>query len=218
MIEKKDSEDTEGVSPVIGVILMVAITVILAALIGSFVLGVGQDIDETPRAGVEVIQDSDSLRLTVINSGNLDSAQIVGPQGGKSMRFKDTFGVGARIIIVDGPSGASFNDSSSDFNNTALPPGSDARAEASGNDLVGNEKCIIRHSADVVRTVEINGTDIGCSGKLLEEIAGSGAAGSLDDPDFAGSKIKFQSDSTYQFIGQKGSSSSVIRRIRSGDF
>lgn len=40
-----------GVSPVIGVILMVAITVILAAIIGTFVLGLGDDISrDTPQA------------------------------------------------------------------------------------------------------------------------------------------------------------------------
>lgn len=38
--------DEEGVSPVIGVILMVAITVILAAVIGTFVLGLGDDVTE----------------------------------------------------------------------------------------------------------------------------------------------------------------------------
>ncbi len=38
--------DDEAVSPVIGVILMVAITVILAAVIGTFVLGLGECIRE----------------------------------------------------------------------------------------------------------------------------------------------------------------------------
>jgi flagellin-like protein len=39
--------DDEAVSPVIGVILMVAITVILAAVIGTFVLGLGSDLEST---------------------------------------------------------------------------------------------------------------------------------------------------------------------------
>ncbi|MEF8781134.1 MAG: type IV pilin N-terminal domain-containing protein [Haloferacaceae archaeon] len=44
-------EDREAVSPVIGVILMVAITVILAAVIGTFVLGLGDQIgDAAPNA------------------------------------------------------------------------------------------------------------------------------------------------------------------------
>jgi flagellin-like protein len=40
-------EDDRAVSPVIGVILMVAITVILAAVIGTFVLGLGDQVQST---------------------------------------------------------------------------------------------------------------------------------------------------------------------------
>ena len=39
--------DDRAVSPVIGVILMVAITVILAAVIGTFVLGLGDQVQTT---------------------------------------------------------------------------------------------------------------------------------------------------------------------------
>ncbi|MFB6182911.1 MAG: type IV pilin [Haloarculaceae archaeon] len=43
--------DDDAVSPVIGVILMVAITVILAAVIATFVLGLGQQVSQSaPRA------------------------------------------------------------------------------------------------------------------------------------------------------------------------
>ena len=40
-------DDDRAVSPVIGVILMVAITVILAAVIGTFVLGLGDQVQQT---------------------------------------------------------------------------------------------------------------------------------------------------------------------------
>ncbi|WP_435144272.1 type IV pilin [Halobaculum sp. P14] len=40
--------DDRAVSPVIGVILMVAITVILAAVIGTFVLGLGNNLQTSP--------------------------------------------------------------------------------------------------------------------------------------------------------------------------
>jgi flagellin-like protein len=43
-------EDDDAVSPVIGVILMVAITVILAAVIASFVLGLGDQNNPAPTA------------------------------------------------------------------------------------------------------------------------------------------------------------------------
>jgi len=44
---KKLLDDERAVSPVIGVILMVAITVILAAVIGTFVLGLGDQVQST---------------------------------------------------------------------------------------------------------------------------------------------------------------------------
>jgi flagellin-like protein len=46
-------KDKKAVSPVIGVILMVAITVILAAVIGTFVLGLGDQVQTTaPQASI----------------------------------------------------------------------------------------------------------------------------------------------------------------------
>ncbi|KAB1191204.1 MULTISPECIES: type IV pilin [Haloferax] len=48
---KKFLSESRAVSPVIGVILMVAITVILAAVIGTFVLGLGDQVgDNAPQA------------------------------------------------------------------------------------------------------------------------------------------------------------------------
>jgi len=52
-------EDDDAVSPVIGVILMVAITVILAAVIASFVLGLGNQAGTTsPQASLSVEYES----------------------------------------------------------------------------------------------------------------------------------------------------------------
>ena len=45
---KKFSKDEEAVSPVIGVILMVAITVILAAVIAAFVFGMSGSLNQSP--------------------------------------------------------------------------------------------------------------------------------------------------------------------------
>lgn len=51
---KQFLDDDRAVSPVIGVILMVAITVILAAVIGTFVLGLGDQVsDATPSASFQ---------------------------------------------------------------------------------------------------------------------------------------------------------------------
>jgi len=52
--------DEDAVSPVIGVILMVAITVILAAVIGAFVLDLGGSEESAPQASWEYdYQDND---------------------------------------------------------------------------------------------------------------------------------------------------------------
>jgi flagellin-like protein len=57
---RHDSESTEranrGVSPVIGVILMVAITVILAAVIGAFVLEIGDQQETAPSTSFDTEQ------------------------------------------------------------------------------------------------------------------------------------------------------------------
>lgn len=59
-----------AVSPVIGVILMVAITVILAAVIAAFVLGFGADTDAPPQASLSLDQDGDNL--TIAHTGGED--------------------------------------------------------------------------------------------------------------------------------------------------
>ena len=72
------NNDDRGVSPVIGVILMVAITVILAAVIGTFVLGLGDQIGGSATAGVTVDGDnSTEATVTLTNKGTAESVKIV---------------------------------------------------------------------------------------------------------------------------------------------
>jgi len=63
--------DERGVSPVIGVILMVAITVILAAVIASFVLGFGDSVSTNASAGVDVDNEADNV--TIVSLGDSTS-------------------------------------------------------------------------------------------------------------------------------------------------
>ncbi|GAB7093314.1 hypothetical protein JCM30237_04660 [Halolamina litorea] len=69
IIELRDSD--RGVSPVIGVILMVAITVILAAVIGTFVLGLGDSLQQAPQATLGASDASDEAPVTVGNTAEL---------------------------------------------------------------------------------------------------------------------------------------------------
>lgn len=70
------ADDDRAVSPVIGVILMVAITVILAAVIATFVLGLGESVSDTaPQASFDFTPSDDAIVMTggdEIESGNLD--------------------------------------------------------------------------------------------------------------------------------------------------
>ncbi|MEF8783676.1 MAG: type IV pilin N-terminal domain-containing protein [Haloarculaceae archaeon] len=57
--------DEDAVSPVIGVILMVAITVILAAVIASFVLGLGDSTTVSPQASFASDYDATEGNVTI---------------------------------------------------------------------------------------------------------------------------------------------------------
>ncbi len=61
--------DDDAVSPVIGVILMVAITVILAAVIGTFVLGLGSSVQSTSPNAQFTFNEEDDGNLTITHDG-----------------------------------------------------------------------------------------------------------------------------------------------------
>ena len=69
-------KNDEAVSPVIGVILMVAITVILAAVIAAFVFGMSGNISKTKTVAITV-QKIDSQNITVMNNGGQDGGSLV---------------------------------------------------------------------------------------------------------------------------------------------
>jgi flagellin-like protein len=62
--------EDRAVSPVIGVILMVAITVILAAVIGTFVLGLGDQVSESaPQASFSFDFNMSANEVTITHEG-----------------------------------------------------------------------------------------------------------------------------------------------------
>jgi len=71
-------EEERAVSPVIGVILMVAITVILAAVIAAFVLDLGQSQSANANAGVSINEEADADNVTaqLTDSGNSDYVNV----------------------------------------------------------------------------------------------------------------------------------------------
>jgi flagellin-like protein len=105
--------DDRAVSPVIGVILMVAITVILAAVIGTFVLGLGDQIGGTATAGVTVDGDNSSnATVTLTNTGTADSVEVRDASSGSSVGNLTTTGTSLDVntagdynVVAIGPNG-----------------------------------------------------------------------------------------------------------------
>jgi len=72
-------DEERAVSPVIGVILMVAITVILAAVIGTFVLGLGDQVQSTtPQAsfGFDTASGQEEVTITHETGDTIDAANV----------------------------------------------------------------------------------------------------------------------------------------------
>ena len=90
--------ENRAVSPVIGVILMVAITVILAAVIGTFVLGIAPGEDPAPSAQL-TFDAGDGTDIEVTHSG------------GDTMEIEDL------TILINGSviDGVSFDDPGETF-------------------------------------------------------------------------------------------------------
>ena len=67
---KQMLQDEGAVSPVIGVILMVAVTVVLGAVIGAFVFGIGDKLGEpAPNAQLNFDYDADGNSLDIVHDG-----------------------------------------------------------------------------------------------------------------------------------------------------
>jgi archaeal type IV pilus assembly protein PilA len=69
-------KNDDAVSPVIGVILMVAITVILAAVIAAFVFGMAGNISKTKVVAVTVTKQG-STGITLTDDGGQDQGSLV---------------------------------------------------------------------------------------------------------------------------------------------
>lgn len=115
--------DDRGVSPVIGVILMVAITVILAAVIGTFVLGLGNQMGQSaPQASFGADYD-----------GSADELQIT-HEGGDKMAASDL------SVVVDGnsdPISTYDVDESSD-----ITAGTTVTIDGSGGETVNSDSTV----------------------------------------------------------------------------
>ncbi|RXK46232.1 type IV pilin [Halorientalis pallida] len=104
--------DDDAVSPVIGVILMVAITVILAAVIATFVLGLGEQVSSTaPQASFnfqfeEAQDNTDGVLTATHDGGDSIKANQLYLRGQNGSNAKSSFGYDVTWSdMIGGPSG-----------------------------------------------------------------------------------------------------------------
>ncbi|MEM0302521.1 MAG: type IV pilin N-terminal domain-containing protein [Archaeoglobaceae archaeon] len=98
-------KDEKGVSPVIGVILMVAITVILAAVIASFVFGLSGTVKPTKTPSVQAKRiDQSTIEFTLYDLGGAMSVGNCSIKYGgtdATLDSSDFTGVGSQIQCTD---------------------------------------------------------------------------------------------------------------------
>lgn len=103
---------SRAVSPVIGVILMVAITVVLAAVIGAFVFGLTPNPDSAPLATVSILGDAGAGNVTLVHDGGdpleLDHHTVLvdGSMTGGNASMTGTLQPGERQIVEGLASGS----------------------------------------------------------------------------------------------------------------
>ena len=74
---KKAKKTSDAVSPVIGVILLVAVTVALVALATVIVFDIGSDVSDTADATVQLEQTSSGVQATIVRNENVESFSLV---------------------------------------------------------------------------------------------------------------------------------------------
>jgi flagellin-like protein len=81
----KAKKTSDAVSPVIGVILLVAVTVALVALATVIVFDIGSDVSDTADATVQLEQQDNNMTATVIRNENVKSFTLSDSQGSNNV-------------------------------------------------------------------------------------------------------------------------------------
>jgi flagellin-like protein len=155
-------KEDDAVSPVIGVILMVAITVILAAVIASFVLGLGDQADEVqPNSSfnfdynVSEAGDND-LTITLTNGDSIQAENLYlrGSIDGNSL---DQDWRSTESGILDGSSGGGLK-SQSNYDVTGVGGFTDSSGNANSELKSGQGVNIVddASSSDTVTSYELD--------------------------------------------------------------
>ena len=144
--------DDRAVSPVIGVILMVAITVILAAVIGTFVLGLGDQVSENaPQAQFSFEFGND---FTDGSDTGVEGITVIHDGGDAIAREDIDFIVGGQnLFSEDGTINGSIDGIVAGGNGDASDPGTEISAGAGWTVVEDSPSETVFSNGDDIRVV-----------------------------------------------------------------
>lgn len=132
--DSKLTYENSAVSPVIGVILMVAITVILAAVIGTMVMGLTNDVGETaPTANLQLSTEDNN---GFIDFGDTDQIFSIAHNGGNAIKLTEV------AIRVDH---ATFDSTEATLSGTIIDE-SEMTIEHSDNSIIDGGNITLSHT------------------------------------------------------------------------
>ena len=78
MVIQKKANKEDAVSPVIGVMLMLVVTIVIAAVVAAFATGMGDDVESVPSAALKATVDSSTgvLYLSSISGDRIDLNKV----------------------------------------------------------------------------------------------------------------------------------------------
>ena len=130
----KKSNKEDAVSPVIGVMLMLVVTIIIAAVVAAFATGMGSDVDMAPAAALDVIvYDDGNVVLTHVSGERLIPGDI-------------------KIKLQD--DGDELGSAALDYSGTYFAPGSTAKVQVIADGEGDNDKLKVDEYVTVVVTAE----------------------------------------------------------------
>ncbi|AHF98399.1 hypothetical protein HALLA_05410 [Halostagnicola larsenii XH-48] len=129
-LERAESSNDRAVSPVIGIVLMVGITVIMAAIIGGLVMGMIPDQTSQPTVNLEFQEHNETVTIAHGGGDDFDAAGVTITGSGMTEELSAT---------ADDDSGGiesnSWDNSTSTGDSITLAEDSDGGLDADGGEI-----------------------------------------------------------------------------------
>jgi flagellin-like protein len=182
-----NKQPNSGVSPVIGVILMVAVTVALVALVTVVVFDLGGDVSDSPDATVQLEEQNNGVKATVLRNENVEDFTIQLETASSGVQTRSLSGDAGDTLTA---SGTSTSQSTETFNTDSAGDSSDPLDSGEQIDVLEDPIVSIDGFAfdtDDDGTFEdsnLPASIAGASDQLVQYDGSSKSSGGTNNPDF----------------------------------